>query len=94
MYIYFKPLPHPHQQVYVNYFRFILPVLDNSDRNWRHKLVNNEIISPEDLEPLVKLFQDYGKKMKEKYGKYCINRPLSEYIISEFEDYFNVNIYI
>lgn len=46
----------------------------------------------DDLPNLSKLFVKRKDDMKEKYGKFCINKPKSEYIINEYDAYFNVSI--
>ena len=66
--------------------------MEKCEQQWNDKIAEEGLITSEDLEPLVKLFENNSKKFKEKYGKYCINRPMSDLIITEFNTYFNVNI--
>ena len=74
---------------FMNY-RAILPILEEVEIKWKDKMSNCGKITADDINSLVKLFQDNKKKLKEKYGKYCINKPMSEFIIFEHRDYFNV----
>ncbi len=57
-------------------FRCVLPELEKAT---------------EDVTVLLKLFQKRKNDLKEKYGRFCINKPKSEYIISQYEDFFNVS---
>ena len=71
-----------------------MPILEEVEIKWKDKISNCEKITADDINSLVKLFQDNKKKLKEKYGKYCMNKPMSEFIINEHRDYFNVIISI
>ena len=65
--------------------------LEEAEQNWKQKRDNQLDVNPEDLQVLVNLFQGQGKKMKEKYGAYSINTPLSNLIVANFKEYFNVS---
>ncbi len=45
------------------------------------------VSNPKALRPL---FGNRRDRFKTVYGKFCLNNPKSEYIISEFEKYFAV----
>ena len=47
---------------------------------------------PNDPKQLPKLFARNRDKMKAKYGKFCINKPKSDFIHSQYEDYFSVSV--
>ena len=64
--------------------------LEEAEQNWKQKRDDQIHVTPEDLQVLVNLFQGQGKKIKEKYGTYSINTPLSNLIVANFKEYFNV----
>ena len=65
--------------------------LEEAEQIWKEKRDNQLEVNPEDLQVLVNLFQGQCKKMKEKYGTYSINTPLSNLIVANFKEYFNVS---
>lgn len=52
------------------------------------KALERCIIQPQELGPL---FKRYERKLH-MYVVYCQNKPVSEYIVSEYETYFEVRI--
>ena len=46
--------------------------------------------SLDDINVITNLFIKRKTSMKDKYGKFCINQPKAEYIVTEFEEYFNL----
>ncbi len=44
-----------------------------------------------DITILVDLFSTRRDSLKTKYGRFCLNKPKSEYIISEHSEYFTVS---
>ena len=45
----------------------------------------------DDVDILAKLFTKRKDDFKHKYGKFCMNYPKAEFILSEYEEYFNVS---
>jgi hypothetical protein len=43
-----------------------------------------------DLKVLQELFSTRRDSLKTKYGRFCLNKPKSEYIITEQAEYFTV----
>ena len=74
-----------------SFFRNILPKLVELEENYQNKNEENLDLTPEDLQELVQLFKTNAKSLKEKYGAYNINMPLSNHIITSFNDYFEVS---
>ena len=58
---------------------------------------SSRIILPEleksldDTDVITKLFKRRKDDMKVKYGKFCINQPKAEFILTEFDAFFNVS---
>jgi hypothetical protein len=50
-------------------------------------------LDEDDISVIAKLFTYRKELLKEKYGKFCINKPKSEFIVSQFEVYFNVRYF-
>ena len=46
-----------------------------------------------DVNILLDLFTSRQDSLKTKYGRFCLNKPKSEYIISEHADYFTVRTF-
>jgi hypothetical protein len=44
-----------------------------------------------DVNLLLDIFASRRDSLKTKYGRFCLNKPKSEYIISEHSDYFTVS---
>ena len=61
-----------------SFFRNILPKLVELEQNYQNKNEENLDLTPEDLQDLVQLFKINAKSLKEKYGAYNINMPLSK----------------
>ena len=72
-------------------FRHILPKLDEIEENFQYKNDENLDLTQDDLQTIVQLFKTNVKSLKEKYGAYNINMPLSNHIITCFDDYFEVS---
>ena len=47
--------------------------------------------SLDDTDVITKLFKRRKDDMKVKYGKFCINQPKAEFILTEFDAFFNVS---
>ena len=47
--------------------------------------------SLDDIKVIANLFTRRKDDMKVKYGKFCINQPKAEFIMTEFEAFFNVS---
>ena len=73
------------------FFRKILPKLVELEKNYQKKNEENLDLTPDDLQDLVQLFKTNAKSLKEKYGAYNINMPLSNHVIASFNDYFEVS---
>ena len=74
-----------------SFFRNILPKLVELEENYQNKNEENLDLTPDDLQDLVQLFKTNAKSLKEKYGAYNINMPLSNHVIACFDDYFEVS---
>ena len=74
-----------------SFFRNILPKLVELEKNYQNKYEENFDLTPDDLQNLVQLFKTNAKSLKEKYGAYNINMPLSNHVIASFNDYFEVS---
>ena len=72
-------------------YRIFQPKLKIFCETCAAKIENDEPISPDDLQLLLDLFQENAKRIKEKYGIFCNNYPISQYIVSQVSDYFNVS---
>ena len=73
------------------FYSNMMKPLEEAEQIWKEKRDNQLEVNPEDLQVLVNLFQGQCKKMKEKYGTYSINTPLSNLIVANFKEYFNVS---
>ena len=67
------------------FFRNILPKLVELEENYQKKNEENLDLTPDDLQDLVQLFKTNAKSLKEKYGAYNINMPLSNHVITCFD---------
>ena len=65
--------------------------MDEIEENFQYKNDENLDLPPDDLQAIVQLFKTNAKSLKEKYGAYNINMPLSNHIITCFDDYFEVS---
>ena len=72
-------------------YRIFQPKLKVFCETCAAKIENDESITPDDLQLLLDLFQENAKRIKEKYGIFCNNYPISQYIVSQVSDYFNVS---
>lgn len=53
-----------------------------------------KIKTVEDVHHLQDVFRKRKDTMKEKYGKFCINLSMAQYIFNEFQHYLNVSFFI
>ena len=60
------------------YFRTVLPEMEKASG---------------DVGLLFKVFESRRDTLKTKYGRFCLNKPKSEYIIQEHIDYFTVSFF-
>ena len=48
--------------------------------------------SLDDINVIANLFIRRKEDMKVKYGKFCINQPKAEFVMAQFEEFFNVSL--